>query len=356
MHRPAVSFACAPCPPNAKQVALRGNDVKTTECDVTRMKILLTGASGFLGKNLSASLAAKGHQVLGVVRKANLKSKHMQLAHIVDIDGTTDWNNVALGCEVVIHTAARVHIQQKANSAQTDNLYHTLNVDGTLNLARQAAAYGVRRFIFISTIKVNGERTAPGHPFRATDVPSPQDPYGVSKLKAEIGLREIAQQTGMEVVIIRPPLIYGRGVKGNFQTLLKFVTHRVPLPFGCITSNRRSFVGLDNLISLITVCLSHPGAANQTFLVSDSEDVSTAELLKRLGKAVNRSPVLLPVSLNCLNWLMKLLRKTDAFEKIAGTLQVDISATCERLGWQPNVSLNEGLATIAYEVSNEKVL
>jgi len=320
------------------------------------MKILLTGASGFLGKNLGATLVAQNHLVLGVVRNTSLKSEHMRLAHIVNIDGTTDWKEIAVGCEAVIHTAARVHIQQKAHSPQTDNLYHSLNIDGTLNLARQAAAYGVRRFIFISTIKVNGERTTLGHPFRVTDVPNPQDPYGVSKLEAEIGLREIAQQTGMEVVIIRPPLIYGPGVKGNFQTLLNLVSKRAPLPFGGITSNRRSFVGLDNLISLITVCLSHPSAANQTFLVSDNEDVSTAELLIRLGKAVNRSVLLLPIPLVCLNWLFKLLQKPDAFEKIAGTLQVDISATCSRLGWQPEVSLNEGLASISREAPNEKAL
>ena len=320
------------------------------------MQILITGASGFLGKNLSASLTAQNYRVLGVVRDANLKSEHAQLAHIVEIDGTTDWKRILQGCEAVIHTAARVHVQQKANSSQIDNLYHSLNVDGTLNLARQAAADGVRRFIFISTIKVNGERTALGHPFRATDVPNPQDPYGASKLQAEIGLREIAQQTRMEVVIIRPPLIYGPGVKGNFKTLLWLVSKRVPLPFGCVTSNRRSFVGLENLISLINVCLSHPSAANQTFLVSDNEDMSTSELLVRLGKAVGKSARLVPVPLCCLNWLLKLLQKPDAFEKIAGTLQVDISATCAQLGWQPTVSLNEGLANIVCEALNEKVV
>jgi UDP-glucose 4-epimerase len=320
------------------------------------MKILVTGATGFLGKRLSLALTQKGYSVLGSVRQPYIAGAAVQVVTIGQLGAETDWQQAVINCDVVIHTAARVHIQNSQNLPADRQLFHSINVDGTLNLARQAAAYGVKRFIFISTIKVNGERTAPDHPFRATDVPNPQDPYGVSKLKAEIGLREIAQQTGMEVVIIRPPLMYGRGVKGNFHTLLRLVSQRVPLPFGCITSNRRSFVGLDNLISLITVCLSHPGAANQTFLVSDNEDVSTAELLKRLGKAVNRSPVLLPVSLNCLKWLMKLIRKPDAFEKIAGTLQVDISATCERLGWQPSVSLTEGLAMIACEAPNEKAL
>jgi nucleoside-diphosphate-sugar epimerase len=320
------------------------------------MKILVTGATGFLGKRLSLALTQKGYSVLGSVRQPHVAEAAVQVVTIGQLGAETDWQQAVVNCDVVIHTAARVHIQNSQNLPADRQLFQLINVDGTLNLARQAAAYGVKRFIFLSTIKVNGERTALGHPFRATDVPNPQDPYGLSKLDAEVGLREIAQKTGMEVVIIRPPLIYGRGVKGNFQTLLRLVSQRVPLPFGCITLNRRSFVGLDNLISLITVCLSHPGAANQTFLVSDNEDVSTAELLTRLGKAVNRSPVLLPVSLNCLKWLMKLLRKPEAFEKIAGTLQVDISATCERLGWQPSVSLNEGLAMIACEAPNEKAV
>ncbi len=313
------------------------------------MKILITGASGFLGRNLSASLATQNHRVVGVVRNTDLKSEHIQLAFVTLIDGATDWKKIVAGCDVVIHAAARVHIQQEVNSPETINLYHLTNVDGTLNLARQAAAHGVKRFIFISTIKVNGEGTALGHPYRATDVPNPQDPYGVSKLKAEIGLRQIAEQTGMEVVIIRPPLIYGRGVKGNFQTLLRAVNNRIPLPFGSIISNRRSFVGIDNLISLISVCLSHPGAANKTFLVSDNEDVSTADLIKRLGKAINRSPVLLPIPLNYLNGLLGLIGKSQAFEKIAGTLQVDMSATYEQLDWQPIISLDEGLALMACE-------
>jgi nucleoside-diphosphate-sugar epimerase len=320
------------------------------------MKILVTGANGFLGKRLSLALTEKGYSVLGSVRQPYVAEAAIQVVTIGQLGAETNWQQAVVNCDLVIHTAARVHIQNSQNLPADRQLFHSTNVDGTLNLARQAAAHGVKRFIFISTIKVNGERTAPGHPFRATDVPNPQDPYGVSKLKAEVGLLEIAQQTGMEVVIIRPPLIYGRGVKGNFQTLLKFLTHRIPLPFGCITSNRRSLVGLDNLISLITLCLTHSRAANQTFLVSDNEDVSTAELLNRLGKAVNSSPILLPISLKYLNWIMRLLGKTDAFDKIAGTLQVDISATCERLGWQPRVSLNEGLAAITCEASNEKVL
>ena len=320
------------------------------------MQILVTGANGFLGKRLSLALAQKGYSVLGSVRQAPVAEDAIHTVTIGQIGAETDWRQAVVDCDVVIHTAARVHIQNSHNSPADWQLFHSINVDGTLNLARQAAACDVKRFIFISTIKVNGERTARDHPFRATDVPNPQDPYGVSKLQAEIGLREIAQQTGMEVVIIRPPLIYGHGVKGNFQTLLRLVSKRVPLPFGYITSNRRSFVGLDNLISLINVCLSHPSAANQTFLVSDNEDVSTAELLIRLGKAVEKAALLLPVPLGFLGWLLKVLQKPDAFEKIAGTLQVDISETCALLEWQPTVSLNEGLANIVREASNEKVV
>jgi nucleoside-diphosphate-sugar epimerase len=313
------------------------------------MKILVTGANGFLGKRLSLTLAQKGYSVLGSMRQAHVSEAAGQVVTIDQLGAETDWRQAVVNCNAVIHTAARVHIQNSHNSPADRQLFESINVDGTLNLAIQAAAYGVKRFIFISTIKVNGEGTALGHPYRATDVPNPQDPYGVSKLKAEIGLRQIAEQTGMEVVIIRPPLIYGRGVKGNFQTLLRAVNNRIPLPFGSIISNRRSFVGVDNLINLIAVCLSHPGAANKTFLVSDNEDVSTADLIKRLGKAINRSPVLLPIPLNYLNGLLGLIGKSQAFEKIAGTLQVDMSATYEQLDWQPIITLDQGLALMACE-------
>jgi nucleoside-diphosphate-sugar epimerase len=318
-------------------------------CCPTKMKILVTGANGFLGESLIYSLIENGHSVLGSVRQLRAVENAIPAVSVGQIDAETDWQHAVGNCEAVIHTAARVHIQSSHDSPADQHLFDSINVDGTLNLASQAAAYGVKRFIFISTIKVNGERTTLGHPYRATDVPNPQDPYGVSKFKAEIGLRQIAQQTGMEVVIIRPPLIYGRGVKGNFQTMLRFVKNRIPLPFGCIESNRRSFVGLDNLISLITICLSHPSAANNTFLVSDNEDVSTAELIKKLGKAINKPPVLIPISLNYLNRMLGLLGKSHTFEKIAGTLQVDISATYEQLDWRPIISLDEGLALMVSE-------
>jgi nucleoside-diphosphate-sugar epimerase len=320
------------------------------------MKVLITGANGFLGKCLTYALAERGYSVLGAVRRAQVAPCAVPLISVAQINAKTDWRLALANCEAVIHTAAHVHIQRTDSRPGEYYPYRSINVDGTLRLARQAADLGVKRFIFISTIKVNGERTLLGHPFYATDLSLPHGPYATSKWEAEVGLREISQQTGMEVVIIRPPLIYGPGVKGNFQALVRLISKGIPLPFGCLSSNRRSFVGVDNLISLIALCLTHPSAANQTFLVSDNEDVPTAELLKRIGNAVGRSPVLLPVPLNYLNWIMRLLRKSDAFEKITGTLQVDITATCERLGWQPTVSLNDGLLKLASEALSEKAL
>lgn len=185
-----------------------------------------------------------------------------------------------MGHGVVIHSAARVHVMDE-QSADPLAEFRKMNVDGTLNLARQAAAAGVRRFIFISSIKVNGEGTVLGKPYTAMDTPSPQDPYGISKMEAEQGLRQIAQDTGMEVVIIRPVLVYGPGVKANFRSMVNWMNKGVPLPLGSIY-NKRSMVALDNLVDLVVTCIDHPAAANQTFLESDGEDLSTTEMLRRI--------------------------------------------------------------------------
>lgn len=218
-----------------------------------------------------------------------------------------------------------------------------MNVEGTLNLARQAAAAGVRRFVFISSIKVNGEATAPGHPFTADDTPAPEDSYGVSKAEAESQLKLVAQETGMEVTIIRPPLIYGPGVKGNFASLISLVRRGLPLPLGGVTHNRRSLVGLDNLVDLILVCADHPKAANQTFLISDGEDLSTTELLRKVGKALRQPARLLWVPAGLISLMAALFGKKAIFERLVGSLQVDIDKTCELLDWKPSVAMDEGL-------------
>jgi len=225
--------------------------------------------------------------------------------------------------------------------------FRRVNVDGTANLARQAAAAGVRRFVFLSSIKVNGESTELGRPFAADDVPTPEDPYGVSKHEAEQLLRQISSETGMEVVIIRPPLVYGPGVQANFESMMRWLARGVPLPFGAVTNNRRSFVALENLIDLIATCLTHPTAANQTFLVSDGEDLSTADLLMRMGSALGKPVRLFNVPIGVLNQGAMLLNKPAIYQRLCGSLQVDIEKTRKLLDWTPPLSVDEGLRRAA---------
>jgi len=220
--------------------------------------------------------------------------------------------------------------------------YREVNVKGTLNLASQAAQAGVRRFVFVSSIKVNGEATQPGQPFTADDVPSPLDPYGVSKLEAERGLREIEAETGMEVVIVRPPLVYGPSVKANFAAMMRWVARGIPLPLGAI-HNARSMVALDNLVDLLVACLKHPAAAGQTFLVSDGQDVSTTELLRRTAQAMGKKALLLPVPASMLELGATLLGKRAVAQRLCGSLQLDIAKTRRLLGWNPPLTLDQGL-------------
>jgi len=222
-------------------------------------------------------------------------------------------------------------------------VYRQVNVEGTANLARQAASAGVRRFVFLSSIKVNGEFTEVGQSFTANDVPAPEDPYGISKHEAEQLLRQIAAETGMEVVIVRPPLVYGPGVKANFESMMRWLARGVPLPLAAVTKNRRSLVALDNLVDLIMTCIDHPAAANQTFLVADGEDVSTAELLQRMARAMDSKARLLSVPVWLLEQAAGLLGKRDVARRLCGSLQVDISHTRQRLGWVPPIGLDEGL-------------
>jgi nucleoside-diphosphate-sugar epimerase len=256
------------------------------------MRILVTGARGFVGRALCAEAVVRGMAVRGVTRCPCDLPTGVENVLVGGIDDRTQWRDVIAPCEVVIHLAARVHVMADT-AADPLAEFRRVNVQGTLNLARQAAAAGVRRFVFVSSIKVNGEATQPGSPFTADDAPAPLDAYGVSKMEAEQGLREIARQTGMEVVIIRPPLVYGPGVKANFSAMMRWLKRGVPLPLGAI-HNQRSLVALDNLVDLIVTCLTHPAAANQTFLVSDGEDVSTTELLRRMGQAMGHPARLIP--------------------------------------------------------------
>lgn len=251
----------------------------------------------------------------------------------------TDWQKALDGIGAVIHAAARSHIiQDKAPNPLAE--YRKVNVEGTLNLARQAAAAGVKRFIFISSIGVNGN--ANNQPFSADDVPAPAELYAQSKWEAEKGLWDITNNSGMELVIVRPPLVYGPDAPGNFGNLVRWVEKDIPLPLGAI-HNKRSLVGLDNLVDLIITCIDHPAAANQVFLAGDGEDLSTSDLLRRVAKAMGKPSRLIPVPAGLLQLGATLLGKKAMAQRLLGSLQVDISKTRDLLGWTPPVSVDEGL-------------
>ncbi|WP_097460160.1 UDP-glucose 4-epimerase family protein [Mangrovitalea sediminis] len=305
------------------------------------MRVLLTGASGFLGRRLSLYLCEqKRFELTSAVRFEAVKAHGRKVA-VAGIDAATDWFDALAGQHVVIHAAARAHVM-KDKVADPLVEYRKVNVDGTLNLARQAAEAGVKRFIFISSIKVNGEQTPLGKPFTAADTPAPEDSYGISKWEAEQGLQELAAESGMEVVIIRPPLVYGPEVKGNFASMIRLLEYGLPLPLGAI-HNRRSLVALDNLVDLIMTCIDHPAAANQVFLAGDGQDLSTTELLRAVAKARGKALCLVPVPAVLLMLGATVLGKRAVAQRLLGSLQVDITKACNVLGWQPPVSVEEGL-------------
>jgi UDP-glucose 4-epimerase len=309
------------------------------------MKLLLTGANGFIGKNICIEALNRGYFVKAVARDTVDLAGIGFTKAIGRIDGSTPWKELLADIDFVIHCAARVHVIREKSKNPLEE-FRKINVQGTLNLARQAALAGVRRFVFISSIKVNGESTQLGSPFHADDDPAPQDAYGVSKMEAELGLRALAAETGMEVVIIRPPLVYGPGVKANFAAMMRWLYRGIPLPLGAIY-NKRSLVALDNLVDLILTCLTHPAAANQTFLVFDGEDVSTTELLSRMGQAMGKPARLVPVPAGLIKVVAKLIGKGDVAQRLCGSLQVDIEKTRRLLGWNPPLTLDQGLKKAA---------
>lgn len=310
------------------------------------MVTLVTGANGFVGSALCARLTRDGVSVRGAVRYLGSQLDGMESVGIGSLSSETDWTAALRNVEQVIHLAARVHIMNDKSSVPLTE-FRRVNVEGTENLARQAAATGVRRFVFLSSIKVNGESTGVAEPFTADDVPAPEDPYGVSKYEAEQSLQQIASETGMEVVIIRPPLVYGPGVKANFESMMRWLHRGLPLPLAAVTENRRSLVALDNLVDLIVTCLNHPAAANQTFLVSDGEDLSTAQLLQRMGTAMGHPAHLFFMTPALLKLGAAILNKPGIYQRLCGSLQLDIAKTRLLLGWAPRVSVDEGLRRAA---------
>ena len=305
------------------------------------MKVLVTGASGFVGSALCAHLVAKGHAARGAVRNTQGKPlPGVEYQIVSDMSIGANWREVLTDINVVVHCAARVHVMKEA-SVDPLAAFREVNVKGTACLAEQAVDRGAKRFIYISSIKVNGETTS-GHPFKADDTPAPEGPYGISKWEAEQVLREIAEKTGLEVVIIRPPLVYGPGVRANFLRLMQGIMSGVPLPLGAI-DNRRSLVALDNLVDLIEDCLNNPQAINQTFLVSDGDDLSTKALFQRTAVALGRPVRLIPVPVSLLWTMARLFGKSDFAQRLCGSLQVDISKTRDRLSWSPPISVDEAL-------------
>ena len=296
-------------------------------------RILVTGATGFVGTRLCADLLARGQVFRAVSRTA--RDGYFTIG---DVDGATGWAPALVGCEAVVHLMARVHRVGEAAPAA----YRAENVDATLRLARQAAEAGVRRLVFLSSIKVHGEATATGQAFSEADVPAPRDAYGASKLEAEFGLRRIAEETGLEVTVLRPPLVYGAGAKANLRTLMRWVVRGVPLPLGAV-DNRRSMLGLGNLSDAIIRCVDHPGAGNRTFVVSDGEDVSTAELLRRLARLMGRRSRLLPVPAGLLQRVLRLLGRGDLATRLLGDLRVDSGAIRRELGWVRKFGVEQGL-------------
>ncbi|PCJ93596.1 MAG: hypothetical protein COA46_00725 [Porticoccaceae bacterium] len=304
------------------------------------MRILVTGANGFIGRALEREfLLFSEYDVIPVVRH-NIDG-FRPAKQVGDIDGSTQWASILDGVDVIVHTAATVTAHKYSDSSPISE-FRRVNVEGTLNLARQAVRAGVNRFVFISSIKVNGENTLPNQPFLPEDKPNPIDAYGTSKLEAELALIKLAEESGLEVVIIRPCLVYGSGVKGNFLSMMRCVNSGIPLPLGVI-DNKRSMISIENLVELVIICIDHPNAVNQIFLASDGEDISTTELLQRLGKALDKPARLIPIPVSLLTFIAALLGKKSIAQRLCGSLQVDISKAREMLGWEPLIMVNEGL-------------
>jgi len=309
-------------------------------------KALVTGASGFIGSALCVKILAEGWQVRGTSRSESDLGRipdGVEAVSIRSIDSDTKWDDALAGIDTVVHLAARVHVMDDSSSDPLAE-YRKVNVEGTKCLAVAAAKAGIKRFVYISSIKVNGEGKSAA--YTEDDEEVPIDPYGVSKWEAEQELHKISDTTGIEVIILRPPLVYGPGVKANFMKLFKIVERGIPLPLSSI-KNRRSFMYLGNLIDVIITCMINPNAAGKTYLVSDGEDVSTPELIRRIGAASGRRALLLPIPVWIMRMAGRITGKYDEVERLVGSLTVDISKICKELEWKPPYAMEHGLRETA---------
>ena len=306
------------------------------------MRVLVTGANGFIGRRVVAQLISD-HQVCAASRRAVVGVPDaVERVVAPDLAPDADWSRPLKGVDVVVHLAARVHIM-KDRSRDPLREYRRVNVEGTLRLARQAAEGGARRFVFLSSIKVNGESTAIDRPFRPSDTPSPVDPYAISKAEAEVGLAELGHENGMEIVAIRPPLVYGPGVGANFLSMANWIKRGVPLPFGGLVENRRSLIALDNLVELVRICVSHPRAGNEVFLAGDGLDLSTADLVTRTAAALGVPTRLVHVPPFLVRTGLIAVGRRALWRRLGESLRVDASKARNLLGWNPVIDVDEGL-------------
>jgi len=305
------------------------------------MKILVTGANGFVGSQLSEALAKSGHEVRNTARSLASNSSTTRELITCNLESADNLDHLMKGCDAIVHLAGRAHVMSD-NPATSESLYVSANVDVTRKLAQSAARTGVKRMILMSSVKVNGESTTINSPFTALDIPNPHDPYGRSKTQAEQALWELTSASDLEGVVIRPPLVYGPGVRANFASLIGIVNRGIPLPLGSI-QNKRSFVSLDNLIDLISTTVQSPNAAGNTFLVSDGHDLSTPELVRSIASALHRSPMLIPFPPALLKLAATATGKRSAYDRLCGSLTVDIALTKQKLSWTPPSTVQDSL-------------
>lgn len=309
--------------------------------------LAVTGAAGFVGRHLVHAMHGTGQSVRAISRSLPIeRRKGVDYRLNLGLSSADEWRELFRDVDCVVHLAARAHIVGKPDRHAAEE-FKRVNTEGTATLARAAAQCRVRRFVLVSTAKVHGELSRPGRPFTAHDAPAPADPYAISKWEAEKAARDIGQASGMDVVVVRPPLVYGPGVRANFQSMMDWLLRGIPLPFGSI-DNRRSLVGVGNLVDFIVRCTEVPDAASRTFLVSDGEDLSTRELLRRLARQLAVPARLIPVPPPVLRMAAWAVRRSDVYIKLCGNLQLDIRAGCDTLKWQPPVSVDEGLRQTAF--------